>query len=75
MPGFNGFVVSDWASIAEMIAHGFMQTEQDAANNYCRIRYGWHGSHIYVTKLVSLVKGLVKESVIDDATQNFTRKI
>lgn len=29
--GFNGFVVSDWGSIAEMINHGFCATSKDAA--------------------------------------------
>lgn len=28
---FDGFVVSDWASITEMIAHGFAANEKDAA--------------------------------------------
>jgi len=30
--GFNGFVVSDWGSIAEMINHGFCATPKDAAD-------------------------------------------
>jgi beta-glucosidase len=29
--GFDGFVVSDWASIKEMIPHGFVADEKDAA--------------------------------------------
>jgi beta-glucosidase len=29
--GFNGFVVSDWASIAEMIAHGYAADGANAA--------------------------------------------
>jgi beta-glucosidase len=29
--GFEGFVVSDWNSVGEMIAHGFSVDEQDAA--------------------------------------------
>ena len=29
--GFEGFVVSDWASIAELIPHGFAADEKDAA--------------------------------------------
>jgi beta-glucosidase len=29
--GFDGFVVSDWASIREMIAHGFAADEKEAA--------------------------------------------
>jgi beta-glucosidase len=29
--GFDGFVVSDWASIKEMIPHGFAADEKDAA--------------------------------------------
>ncbi len=29
--GFDGFVVSDWASVTEMINHGFAEDEKDAA--------------------------------------------
>ncbi len=28
--GFRGFVVSDWASIVEMLSHGFVATEEEA---------------------------------------------
>lgn len=30
--GFDGFVVSDWNSITEMIDHGYSENEKDAAN-------------------------------------------
>ena len=30
--GFKGFVVSDWASIGEMVAHGFVKDDRDAAS-------------------------------------------
>jgi beta-glucosidase len=29
--GFNGFVVSDWASVTEMVSHGYATDEKDAA--------------------------------------------
>jgi beta-glucosidase len=73
--GFNGFVVSDWASIAEMITHGYASDGADAAKKAAIAGSDMDmESHIYVTELVSLVKkGLVKESVIDDATRRILR--
>lgn len=73
--GFNGFVVSDWASIAEMITHGYASDGADAAKKAAIAGSDMDmESHIYVTELVSLVKkGVVKEAVIDDATRRVLR--
>jgi beta-glucosidase len=73
--GFNGFVVSDWASIAEMIAHGYAADGADAAKKAAIAGSDMDmESHVYVTELVSLVKkGVVKEAVIDDATRRILR--
>ncbi|AWG22027.1 beta-glucosidase [Flavobacterium faecale] len=73
--GFNGFVVSDWASIAEMITHGYAADGADAAKKAAIAGSDMDmESHIYVAELVSLVKkGVVKESVIDDATRRILR--
>ncbi len=73
--GFNGFVVSDWASIAEMITHGYAADGADAAQKAVIAGSDMDmESHVYVTELVQLVKkGLVKESVIDDAVRRILR--
>lgn len=73
--GFNGFIVSDWASIAEMITHGYAANGADAAMKAAIAGSDMDmESHIYVTELVQLVKkGLVKESVIDDAVRRILR--
>lgn len=73
--GFNGFVVSDWASIAEMITHGYAADGADAAKKAAIAGSDMDmESGIYVTELVQLVKkGLVKESVIDDAVRRILR--
>ncbi|EJL63410.1 beta-glucosidase BglX [Flavobacterium sp. CF136] len=72
---FNGFVVSDWASIAEMITHGYAADGADAAQKAVIAGSDMDmESHVYVTELVQLVKkGLVKESVIDDAVRRILR--
>nr|WP_294932327.1 beta-glucosidase BglX [uncultured Flavobacterium sp.] len=73
--GFKGFVVSDWASIAEMITHGYATDGADAAKKAAIAGSDMDmESNIYVTELVQLVKkGLVKESVIDDAVRRILR--
>ena len=73
--GFKGFVVSDWASIAEMITHGYAENGADAAKKAALAGSDMDmESNIYVTELVQLVKkGSVKESVIDDAVRRILR--
>lgn len=73
--GFKGFVVSDWASIAEMITHGYATDGADAAKKAAIAGSDMDmESNIYVTELVQLVKkGVVKESVIDDAVRRILR--
>ncbi|MDR7208701.1 beta-glucosidase BglX [Flavobacterium piscis] len=73
--GFKGFVVSDWASIAEMITHGYAANGADAAKKAAIAGSDMDmESNIYVAELVQLVKkGLVKESVIDDAVRRILR--
>lgn len=66
---FDGFVVSDWGSINEMISHGYAKDSKHATE--IAINAGSDmdmESSAYVEHLVALVKeGKVKESVIDDA--------
>ncbi|KRD12368.1 beta-glucosidase [Flavobacterium sp. Root901] len=73
--GFKGFVVSDWASIGEMITHGYAADGADAAKKAANAGSDMDmESNIYVTELVQLVKkGLVKESVVDDAVHRILR--
>lgn len=73
--GFKGFVVSDWASIAEMITHGYAANGADAARKAVVAGSDMDmESNVYVTELVKLVKkGTVKESLIDDAVRRILR--
>jgi beta-glucosidase len=72
---FDGFVVSDWASIAEMITHGYAADAADAAQKAAIAGSDMDmESNVYVTELAKLVKkGLVKESVVDDAVRRILR--
>ncbi len=69
--GFKGYVVSDWESIKEMLAHGFVQDKQTAA--IAALQAGCDmdmEAQIYIDKLEDLVKaGKVDEALIDDAVK------
>ncbi|WP_255510558.1 beta-glucosidase BglX [Flavobacterium sp. GSA192] len=73
--GFDGFVVSDWGSINEMIPHGFAKDSKHAAE--IAINAGSDmdmESNAYVAHLATLVKeGKVKESLIDDAARRILK--
>ncbi len=73
--GFKGFVVSDWASIGEMITHGYAANAADAAKKAAIAGSDMDmESNVYVSELAKLVKnGSVKESVIDDAVRRILR--
>ena len=72
---FDGFVVSDWGSISEMIAHGYAKDNKHAAE--IAINAGSDmdmESSAYVDHLVSLVKeGKVKESLVNDAARRILK--
>ena len=72
---FDGFVVSDWGSINEMITHGYAKDSKQAAE--IAINAGSDmdmESSAYVEHLVALVKeGKVKESVIEDAARRILK--
>jgi len=72
---FSGFVVSDWASIIEMIAHGYAIDGADASAKAVQAGSDMDmESHLYVTELVKLVKnGKVNESLVDDAVRRILR--
>jgi beta-glucosidase len=73
---FDGFVVSDWNSIGEMVAHGYAKDKSEAAD------FAIHAgsdmdmeSRSYTSSLSALVKsGKVDVSLIDDAVRRILRK-
>ena len=72
---FDGFVVSDYASVREMIAHGYAKDEADATAKAVIAGSDMDmESYLYVAKLVGLVKeGKVKEALVDDAVRRILR--
>ena len=72
---FTGFVVSDWGSINEMIAHGHAKDKKEAAELAANAGSDMDmESYAYVDELAGLVKaGRVKEAVIDDAVKRILR--
>ncbi len=72
---FKGFVVSDWGSIMEMATHGYAQDRYHAAQ--LAIEAGCDmdmESYAYRNDLKTLIeKGVVKESLIDDAVRRILR--
>ncbi|MEZ7499717.1 beta-glucosidase BglX [Flavobacterium sp. Arc3] len=72
---FDGFVVSDWGSINEMIAHGYAKDSKQAAE--IAINAGSDmdmESSAYVEHLVALVQeGKVSENLIDDAARRILK--
>lgn len=73
---FSGFVVSDWSSIGEMIAHGYSKDPKDAA--YAAMTAGSDmdmESNAYRFNLAQLIKeGKVSEALVDDAVRRVLRK-
>ncbi|MDR0667917.1 MAG: glycoside hydrolase family 3 C-terminal domain-containing protein [Prevotellaceae bacterium] len=72
---FNGFVVSDWTSMAEMIAHGVAKDMKDVA--LISIKAGVDMEMVspaYLINLPELIKeGKVPEKAIDNAVRNILR--
>ena len=68
---FDGFVVSDWASVREMIAHGHAKDGADATAKAVIAGSDMDmESHLYVEELAKLVKeGKVDETLVDDAVR------
>jgi beta-glucosidase len=73
---FDGFVVSDWGSIGEMIAHGYVKDGKEAA--FAAIMAGSDmdmESNAYRNNLKQLVEeGKVPNSILDDAVRRILRK-
>ena len=72
---FDGFVVSDWGSIAEMIAHGYAKDGKEAAKYAANAGSDMDmESYLYVEHLAALVKeGEVDEALIDDAVRRILK--
>lgn len=73
--GFDGLVVSDWASTSEMIAHGFAADSKEAAMKAVNAGVDMEMvSYTFVKELPGLIKeGKVKETTIDEAVRNILR--
>jgi len=73
--GFKGFVVSDWASIAEMVEHGYVEDLRQAAEVAVQAGSDMDmEGYSYVNHLEALVEaGAVDEALIDDAVRRILR--
>lgn len=69
--GFQGFVVSDWDSVGEMVEHGFAEDGRAAAKYAVTAGSDMDmESYHYIEELAQLVvDGEVKEELIDDAVK------
>lgn len=69
--GFDGFVVTDYTSIPEMIAHGYASNETQAAHQAIQANVDMDmQSGLYLGELPKLVKeGKVEESQLDQAVR------
>lgn len=72
---YNGFVVSDWGSIAEMIPHGYAENGRDAALKAIHAGSDMDmESYLYVAELESLVENKkVDVALIDDAVRRILK--
>ena len=73
--GFDGFVVSDWRSIGEMVNHGFVPDGREAAKRAVEAGSDLDmESYHYLEELPALVRsGSVDEALIDDAVRRILR--
>ena len=73
--GFDGFVVSDWRSIGEMVNHGYVPDGREAAKRAVEAGSDLDmESYHYLEELPALVRnGSVDEALIDDAVRRILR--
>ncbi len=73
--GFDGFVISDWASIGEMISWGHAKDKRDAARIAVTAGSDMDmEAHVYIEELAELVKdGIIDESLLDDAVSRILK--
>jgi beta-glucosidase len=69
--GFEGFVVSDWNSVGELISHGFAGTPEQAAKEAVDAGVDMDMcGNVYQSSLIQLVrKGKVSEKTLDEAVR------
>jgi beta-glucosidase len=72
---FKGFVVSDWGSIREMIAHGYAKDGKEAALRAVAAGSDMDmESYLYVEELAQLVReGAIDEALIDDSARRILK--
>ena len=72
---FDGFVVSDWASVVEMTEHGYAADQREAAAKAMQAGVDMEmASTSYSDNLVDLVRsGIIPERLIDDAVRRILR--
>ena len=72
---FDGMVVSDWASIHELISHGFSSDEKDAAKKALIAGVDMEmASTCYKNHIKELLdEGLINIDLVDDAVRNILR--
>ncbi len=73
--GFDGFVITDWASVREMIAHGYAQDGAEATHKAVTAGADMDmESHLYIVELVKLVnEGKIDIKLVDDAVKRILR--
>ncbi|HCV79632.1 MAG: glycosyl hydrolase [Zunongwangia sp.] len=73
--GFDGFVVSDWASVTEMIDHGYSENEKQAAMQAINAGVDMEMvSGTYLAKAEELLKeNKISINAINDAVRNILR--
>ncbi|MFW5943671.1 MAG: glycoside hydrolase family 3 N-terminal domain-containing protein [Bacteroidota bacterium] len=73
---FNGFIVSDWGSVSEMIVHGFAKNEYEAGSLAMNagVDMDMEG-RIYLQEMKNLLEDdEISESQIDEAVRRILRK-
>jgi beta-glucosidase len=72
---FSGFVVSDWSSIGETVAHGISKDNREAAKKAITAGLDMDmEARAYITHMKELIeKGEVPVSAVDDAVRNILR--
>ncbi|MBU2506640.1 MAG: beta-glucosidase BglX [Bacteroidetes bacterium] len=72
---FDGFVVSDWSSVTEMITHGYAKDEYEAAMKSANAGVDMEMVSLsYADNLEKLIQdGLVSEEVVNTAAGNILR--
>ena len=73
---FNGFIVSDWASVSEMIVHGVARDKYEAGELAMNagVDMDMEG-RVYIEELKSLIEdGKITEEQVNDAVRRILRK-